>query len=106
MPVPAAGSRRGIAADGEPGLSQMPLFEVVGSVRATHLRRDPSRVDGVAQHLRPAARDGEGERNQVELALGVGLAGVPAASDPVDVVEIVVGAYGDHAAGYAGAVFP
>ena len=87
VPVPAADLRRGILADGEPGLGEVPLVEVVGRAGAAHLRRNPSRVDGVARHVRPAARDGERERGEVELAVGVGLAGVPLPSGPVDVVE-------------------
>ena len=48
MPVPAADYRRGIVADGKPGLGEVPHFEVVGSAGAAHFRGDPARVDGVA----------------------------------------------------------
>ena len=59
MPVSAADSCRGIFAHGKPRLREIPLFEIVRRTRPAHLRRDPSRIDGIAQHVGPAQYDGK-----------------------------------------------
>lgn len=46
--VPDLSARRGggIVADGEPGLGEVSLFEVVGGGRAAHPGRDPAEPSG------------------------------------------------------------
>ena len=71
MPIAATDPRGGVSADGEPGLCEMPQRQIIGGSRAAHLRRNPTRVDGIAQHVRPPAGHSKGKRGNVELALGI-----------------------------------
>jgi hypothetical protein len=66
----------GILADRQPRLGSAPLIEIVGRAGAAHAGRHPSRLQGVREHAGPAASDGEGQQNVVQLALGIGLGGV------------------------------
>ena len=59
MPVSAAESCLGIFAHSKPCLREISLFEIVRRTRPAHLRRDPSRIDGIAQHVGPAQYDGK-----------------------------------------------
>src|SRR6266702_3082025 len=58
VPVAAHGGGR-VVADGEPYLRAVSLLQVVGGPSAAHLGRNPARIDGVAEHFRPRAREGE-----------------------------------------------
>src|SRR5262245_35303316 len=69
MPVSTANGGSGIVADGEPRLSEISHLEIVRRARTAHFRSDPPWIDGVAQNIRPAPGDGEGERGDVQLAL-------------------------------------
>ena len=69
MPILAADRRRGIIASRKPRLGEIALLKIVRRARASHLRRHPARIDGIAQHLGPQPRDREGERCQIELAV-------------------------------------
>src|SRR5438477_9537080 len=62
VPVAAAHGCGCVAADGQPCLRAVSLLQVVGCTSAAHLSRDPARIDGVAEYLRPRARKGERER--------------------------------------------
>ena len=69
VPVAAADGRRGFIAHCEPCLCQMALLEIVWRSRTAHLRRDPARVNGATQDVRPAPGDREGEGGHIELAV-------------------------------------
>src|SRR5512138_3643693 len=84
--APTADFRASILAYREPRLCEMTLFEIVGCARATHLCRDPTGVDGVAQHFGPAPRDCESECGHVQLALAVGTIGIPSTFISIDIV--------------------
>ena len=59
MPDSPAADGVGTVADGEPGLGEVPLFEVVGGGGAAHAGGDPAGIDGVADESgqrRAAAR--------------------------------------------------
>jgi hypothetical protein len=71
VPVAAGGARLRIVAGGQPLLSQVPEPMVVGRIGAAHLRRHPAGVHRVAEHVRPDARDGDGERRDEELAVRI-----------------------------------
>src|SRR5260370_470696 len=77
VPVAAAHGCGGVIADGEPCLREIADLQIAGCRWAAHLGRDPARIDGVAEYLRPDARDGERERGYLVLALVVGLCGLP-----------------------------
>ncbi len=77
IPVAAADGCGCVVADGEPGLRQGSQLQVTGCFGAAHLGRDPARIDGVAEYVRPGTGQGERERGYLQLALGVGLCGVP-----------------------------
>jgi hypothetical protein len=47
----------------------MALLKIVGRSRTAHLRRDPARINGVTQDVRPAPGDREGECGHIELAV-------------------------------------
>src|SRR5258707_10673582 len=87
VPVAAARGCGGVVADGEPCLGEIARLQIAGCRGAAHLGRDPARIDGVAAYLRPGAREGERERGDVQLALGVGPGGVPGPLGPVDVPQ-------------------
>src|SRR5215469_3267229 len=87
VPVAAAHGCGRVVADGEPCLGEIAHFQIVGRRGAAHLGRDPARIDGVAEYVRPSTREGERERDDVELALGVRLRGVPGPRGPVDVPQ-------------------
>src|SRR6266567_9187876 len=85
VPVTAAHGGGWVVADREPCLRAGAHLEVIGCSWTAHFGPDPAGVDGVAENSRPGARGSERERDDVELALGVRLRGVPAALGPVDV---------------------
>src|SRR6185312_15228868 len=87
VPVAAAHGGGGVIADGEPCLREIAHLQIAGCRGAAHLGRDLARIDGVAEYLRPDAREGDRERGYVELALGVCPGGVPGPAGPVDVPE-------------------
>src|SRR5262249_12574416 len=87
VPVAAAHGGGGVGADGEPGLRAIAHLQIAGCGGAAHLWREPARVGGGGGYFLPAARGGERERGDVELALGVGPRGVPGPPGPVDVPE-------------------
>src|SRR5215469_16422270 len=55
VPVAAAHGCGCVVADGEPCLRAVSLLQVVCCTRAAHLGRDPARIDGVAEYVRPSA---------------------------------------------------
>jgi hypothetical protein len=69
----------------------VPLLQVVRRARAAHPGCHPAWRYGIAQHLRPAARDSEGQHGIVQLALGVRRRSVPPPLAPEDVVEVGIG---------------
>src|SRR5215831_13989093 len=85
VPVAAAHGCGCVVADGEPCLREITHLQIVGCRGATHFGRDPARIDGVAEYVRPDPCEGEREGDDVELALGVCLSGVPGPPGPVDV---------------------
>src|SRR6266852_4488009 len=85
VPVTAAHGGGRVVADREPCLRARAHLEVIGCPGTAHLGPDQAGIDGVAENSRPGARGSERERDDVELALGVRLRGVPAALGPVDV---------------------
>src|SRR4029077_922508 len=87
VPVAAAHRCRCVVADGQPCLREVSHLQVVGRCGAAHLGRDPARIDGVAEYVRPRACEGERERGDMELALGVRLCSVPRPPRPVDIPE-------------------
>ncbi len=87
VPVAAADGCGCVVADGEPGLREVSQLQVTGCCGAAHLGRDPARIDGVAEYVRPGTGQGERERGYLQLALGVGLCGVPLPPGPVDVPQ-------------------
>src|SRR5260370_4408636 len=87
VPVAAANGCGCVVADGEPGLREVSQLQVTGCCGAAHLGRDPARIGGVAEYLRPRTGQGERERGYLLLALGVGLCGVPLPPGPVDVPQ-------------------
>lgn len=68
IPVSPTRRRGGIVADREPGLREMSHLEIIRRSGAAHLGRYPTRINSVAQNIRPAPSDCEGERCDVELA--------------------------------------
>jgi hypothetical protein len=64
------------------------LIEIVRRAGAAHAGRHPSRLQGVREHVRPTAGDGEGDENVVQLALRVGLGRSPGAFFPQEVVDV------------------
>src|SRR5689334_871557 len=62
VPVAAGGAGARVVACREPFLRQVSEPEIVGCAGSTHLRWHPARVDGVAEDVRPEARDGGSER--------------------------------------------
>src|ERR1700760_2352640 len=87
VPVAAAYGRGCVVADGQPCLREVAHLQITGCRGTAHFGRDPARIDDVAQYFWPSAREGERERGDVELALGVRLCGVPGPCGPVDVPE-------------------
>jgi hypothetical protein len=69
--MPISTTRRGsrIIAYGKPCLSEIPLVEIVWRARPAHLRRNPPRIDGVAQHVGPPPCDRERQCSQIQLAV-------------------------------------
>ena len=92
VPDLAAAGGVGTAADGEPSLGEVALFEDVAGGGAAHSGGYPAGIDRVADDVRPAAGEGEVKRGDEELAVAVGLGAVPAAGGPVEVMEAVVAA--------------
>jgi hypothetical protein len=68
VPVASADLCCRLVADGQPGLGPLPGVEVDRSSSAAHSRARPAGVDGIAQDLRPASREREGQRDDVQLA--------------------------------------
>src|SRR4051812_83889 len=87
MPVAATDQSSGLIADGKPCLGTLSRIEVDWGARAAHPGARPARIDGIAQDAGPAPRQGEGQRGDVKLALGIGCGWVPAPSGPVEVVQ-------------------
>ena len=87
MPVASADCRRGIVANGEPGLGEMSHLQIVRSSGAAHFGRHPARIDRVAQHIRPVSGHSKSQGNDAKLAFGVCAARLPATRDPIDVAQ-------------------
>ena len=83
----AADRRRGIITRRKPRLSEIPLFKIVRRPRTTHFRGDPAGIAGIAQHVGPASRDHKRECRQIQLAVRICLAGVPASLASIDVSQ-------------------
>jgi hypothetical protein len=92
MPIAATDPGGGIVADRKPSLCEVTHFEIAGCSATAHFRRHPARIDGVAEKIGPLAGDREGERRDIEFAFGVRAAVVPAALDPIDVLEHIAAA--------------
>jgi hypothetical protein len=85
--VPAGHRRGGVVADGQPGLGHRTQRQILGCVRTAHLGGDPARLECVGADAGPAAGEGEGEDDVVELAVGVGLRAVPTPVRPLRVLQ-------------------
>jgi hypothetical protein len=68
IPVFATDLRGGIIADGKPGLGEVPQFEIVRRSGASHFGWYPTRINGIAQDIRPSPSNSECKRRDVELA--------------------------------------
>jgi hypothetical protein len=79
-----------VVAYGKPGLCFWALIQAVGCVRAAHFCGYPARLECVAVYILPFARHGKSQQNVVELRVAVGLRALPAAVDPVEVVQAFV----------------
>src|SRR6266550_5899790 len=55
VPVAAAHGGGRVVADGEPRLREVSHLQIVGGPGAAHPGRDPARIDGAADYLRPGA---------------------------------------------------
>src|SRR5690349_3841531 len=87
MPVAATDHGGGFVADREPGLGPLSGIKVDRSPLAAHLRSHPAGIDRIAQDARPAPRQRESERGDVQLAFGIGPSRIPRPLDPVDVAQ-------------------
>src|SRR6266566_3966784 len=63
VPVASGAASLRIIAGREPLLREVAEPQIVGGAGATHLRRHPSGVDRVAEHLRQRSRDQHRERS-------------------------------------------
>jgi hypothetical protein len=71
----------------QPGLGLLPGVDVDRGARTTYLRARPTGVHCVAQDMRPATGQGGRQRDDVQLALGVGLCRIPKPFRPVEVIQ-------------------
>ena len=85
MPVTAGDHGCGLCAGSESALRALSLVDVDRSICTPYAGAHPAGVDRVAEHLRPTPRQEEGERNDVQLAFGIGASGVPGAFGPVEI---------------------
>ena len=85
-----------VVADGQPGLREMALLDVIGGARTAHPRRHPSRGERIRQHIGPAPGDAKRQQHVMQLAVRVGLAAVPPSVGPLRVVQVRAAA-GVHA---------
>lgn len=79
---------QGIVADGEPGLCEVRLANIVRRVRFTHARRHPARFDGVGVDIWPKNGDGEGQYHILKLTFPVCLHGLPLSLRPQQIVQV------------------
>ena len=87
MPIAAADQRSRLVGDGQPALSALAGVEVNRSPWTTHPGACPTGIDRIAQDPGPASRNREGERHDLELALGVGTGRIPGALFPIDIAQ-------------------
>lgn len=82
--VPIAAGRQGLRliAGHQPRLRHMPQRQIVGRIRAAHFGRHPAGIDCAADHVRPQARHGGGQRGDEQLAVRIGTAAPPSQSTP------------------------
>ena len=94
----AADHRSRILADREPHLGFGPKLEVVRRTTPAHLGGDPTWVESIGHHRRPAPRQRKSQHNVEQLRVGVRLGPVPPPALPLEVGQI-----GITAAMHAGA---
>ncbi len=84
--VPIAAGRQGLRfiAGHQPRLRHMPQRQIVGRVRAAHFGRHPTGIDRAADHVRPQARHGGGQRGDEQLAVRIRTA---SAAKPIHAVQ-------------------
>jgi hypothetical protein len=87
MPVASAYYGGGLVAYGQPGLGPLSGVEVHRGPWTAHFCARPTWIDSVAQDVRPASRQREGQRDHVQLALGIGLCRIPGSHRPVEVTQ-------------------
>ena len=85
MPIPPSNQGGRLIADGLPGLGPLSGIEVNWGSLAAHPCARPAGIHCVAQDLRPAPGQREGERDDVQLAFRVGAGAVPRALFLVEV---------------------
>ena len=90
--VLAGDGGRGVVADRQPGLGDRGLGQVVRRAGPAHLGRHPAGLQGVAEHVRPAAGHRERQHHVEQLRVRVGLRAVPVAADPLQVSQVGVAA--------------
>src|ERR1700723_20480 len=65
----------------------MCLVQIIRCLDATHLRRDPARLDCIRENSWPTSCDTKGEKHVMQLRVGIGLFSVPCASPPCQVLK-------------------
>jgi hypothetical protein len=61
----------------KPNLRAMCLVQIIGCLGATHLRRDPARLQCIREDARPTPCDTKGEEHIMQLRVGEGLLSSP-----------------------------
>src|ERR671912_756075 len=87
MPVAAADLCLCLFAHSEPALCARTRFKIDRRPGPAHPGPHPAWIDSVRENAWPAPRQREGERNDLQLALGIGPARIPRALRPIDVPE-------------------
>src|SRR5712692_6715239 len=86
--VHAADHRRRVLTDREPCLRLRAKIEIVRRAPPTHLGGDPTWVDGIGPHVRPAPRQGKSQRCVEQLGIRIRLRPVPPTATPLQVSEV------------------
>jgi hypothetical protein len=82
VPLATADHGRRLVAYCQPGLGTLSGVEIH---RRAHLRAHPAGIDRIAQGLRPESRHCERQRDDLQLAFGVGLCRIPRPLRPIEV---------------------
>src|ERR1700722_16662732 len=76
----------------------MCLVQSIRCLGATHLRRDPARLNCIRENSWPTSCDTKGEKNVMQLRVGIGLFSVPCASPPCQVLKCRIAVLVKHGA--------